>query len=131
MKRIFFIAGLFFSMVATAQSYGSVSGNIIDMEMNGEPLLFASIELKGTSWNTQTNLNGNFEIDEIVPGDYTLAIGFPGYETLEVPVEVKANEIFEVQKGLAAKSIDVGALLQAERNSGSKISTLLSSTSSK
>ncbi len=94
--------------------------------MNGEPLLFANIELKHTQWNAQTNLKGNFEISGIAPGKYTLAIGFPGYETLEVPIDVKENSMVEVRKELFAKSIDVGSILQSERVSKTEIATLTS-----
>lgn len=92
--------------------------------MNGEPLLFANIELKDTPWSAQTNLNGNFEISGIVPGKYIIAIGFPGYETLEIPIDIEANKMVKVQKGLFAKSIDVGSLLHSERNSETRIATL-------
>ena len=129
MKTLFLIAGLLFSMTTFGQSHGSVSGTIIDMEMNGDPMLFANVELKGTSWSTQTNLNGNFEIGDIVPGTYILAIGFPGYESVEVPVAVEKNKIVEVHSELRAKSIDVGTLLQAERVSKTKIPVLVSSSS--
>ncbi|MGB6153166.1 MAG: carboxypeptidase-like regulatory domain-containing protein [Pricia sp.] len=135
MKTFFAITGLLLSMVTYAQlhdssaSHGAISGTVTDMEMNGEPLLFANIALKGTPWNTRTNLNGNFEITEIVPGDYILVISFPGYETLEIPVDVAGNQIVQVSKALNAKSIDVGALLQAEHISKSKIPVLLSSRS--
>lgn len=92
--------------------------------MNGEPLLFANIELKNTPWSAQTNLNGNFEISGIVPGEYIIAIDFPGYETLEIPIAVEENKMVEVQKELFAKSIDVGLLLHSERDSEAKIATL-------
>lgn len=129
MKSLFLVAGLLLSMATYAQSHGSISGTITDTEMNGAPLMFANIELKGTHVSVQTNLNGNFEMGEIVPGNYILAIGFPGYETLEIPVEVEKNKIVEVRRELSAKSIDVGALLQAERVSKTKIPALISSRS--
>ncbi len=124
MKTLFLIVSFLFSMFAYSQSYGSVSGTITDMEMNGEPLLFANLEIKDTEWSAQTNLNGNFEISGITPGKYILAIGFPGYETLELPIDVNGNKIVEVQRELGAKSIDVGALLNADRDTEVKVALL-------
>ncbi|HEA20436.1 MAG TPA: carboxypeptidase-like regulatory domain-containing protein [Pricia antarctica] len=129
MKTVFLFVSLMLSMAAAAQSYGSVSGTIIDMEMNGEPLLFANIELKGAQKSAQTNLNGNFEIAEVDPGTYILAISFPGYETLEMPVKIEQNKRVSVQRELNAKSIDIGAALQAEGISKRQISGLVSSSS--
>ncbi len=124
MKILFLIASFLFSLVLHSQSHGSVSGTITDLEMNGEPLLYANIELKDTQWNAQTNLNGNFEISGIAPGKYTLAIGFPGYETLEIPIDVKENKVVEIRKELYAKSIDVGSLLDADRDTQAKVAVL-------
>ncbi len=98
--------------------------------MNGEPLLFANVQIKNTEWVTQTNLNGNFEISGITPGKYILAIGFPGYETLSIPIDVNENKVVEIKRELRANSIDVGALLNADRDTEVK-AALLSARQSK
>ncbi|WP_373517343.1 carboxypeptidase-like regulatory domain-containing protein [Pricia sp.] len=125
MKTIFLIASFLFSLVVYSQSHGSVSGTITDLEMNGEPLLFANIELKDTEWGAQTNLNGNFEMSGITPGKYILAIGFPGYETLEIPIEVSENELVRIQEELFVKSVDVGSLLDSDLDTEAKIAVLV------
>ena len=127
MKTSFLILALLVSIGAYAQSLGAISGNITDTEMNGEPLLFANIEVKGTQLAAQTNLNGNFEINDVVPGKYILAVGFPGYESLEISVKVKKNNTVKIQGKLSAKSIDVSSLLQAENVSKKKIAALVTS----
>lgn len=124
MKTFLLVASVLFSMVIHCQSHGSVSGTITDMEMNGEPLLFANIELKDTQWRAQTNLNGNFEIFGIAPGSYILAIGFPGYETLEIPIDIKGDKRHEVRRELFAKSIDVGTLLRSKSDSKTETAAL-------
>jgi iron complex outermembrane receptor protein len=114
MKSIFLFASLFVSSLVFSQSTGSVSGTISDYEMNGEPLLYAHVELENTTWTTQTNLNGNFEIDGVALGNYVLAVSFPGYETLKIPVAVEENEMIEIYEGLSAKSLDVVSLLVSD-----------------
>lgn len=114
MKKLVLLCSLLFTATLFAQNQGSIIGNIVDKEMNNEPLLFASVSIKDTSRSVQTNFHGNFEIPDIDPGNYTLAISYLGYETLEVSVEVNKNEVTEIQKGLAAKSIGLDRLVLSE-----------------
>lgn len=113
MKDIVCIAILLFSIVGLSQQQGSVSGNIVDREMNGEPLMFAHVEVQHTDWQTDTNLNGNFEITGVTPGDYMLAISFSGYETKMLPITVDENSSVVVNEELSAKSIEIGALVES------------------
>jgi len=105
MKNLFFLAVVLTSFSLFAQNNGSINGNVADLEANGEPLLFADVTLKGTDLKTRTNFNGNFEIANVTEGKYTLEVGFLGYETLNIPVEVHENKVSQIQTGLSAKSI--------------------------
>src|SRR5690606_34511431 len=49
---------------------------------NGEPLIGASVSVKGTSVGVQTNADGEFSI--ATPADATLIVRYVGYETKEV-----------------------------------------------
>jgi len=118
MKNTFLIAFLFFSGLIFSQSTGAVSGTITDLEMNGEPLLYANVKLENTEWNAQTNLHGNFEIKGVALGNYVLAVSFPGYETLKIPVGIAKNDVVKIHRGLSAKSLDVGQLLVSELDTG-------------
>lgn len=120
MKTIFLIFCLTFSALVFGQTEGSVSGTITDLEMNGEPLLYAKVELTNTDCQAQTNLHGNFEMDSVASGQYMLAVSFPGYETLELPIDIEENGTVEIIQGLSAKSLDVGVLLVSELKADSK-----------
>jgi len=101
-----------------AQNQGVIKGNIVDLELGSEPLMFADIALNGSPRTTQTNFNGNFEILEVAPGNYTIEITSLGYETLKIPVEVEANGLVQIETGIQAKSIsldEVSSLAIAER----------------
>jgi len=41
---------------------------------------------------TRTNAFGNFELDGLEPGQYSLEIETPGYETKSLEVELKKSE---------------------------------------
>jgi len=64
---------------------GNIQGNIQDKEYAGNPLPFADIYIKGTTKGATTDFDGNYFIENIEPGTYTLVISFVGYETKQIP----------------------------------------------
>ncbi|NHF60416.1 carboxypeptidase-like regulatory domain-containing protein [Flavobacteriaceae bacterium TP-CH-4] len=112
MQNIFLLVVLVFSLSLYSQNKGVIKGNIIDLEANGEPMLFANVQIKNTDWATQTNFNGNFELSGIEVGEYVLEVNFLGYETLEVPVNVTEDQITRVDKGMTAKTLSMVELTQ-------------------
>ena len=74
---------------AVAQSNnGKVSGVIKDDK--GEPLIGASVKVKGTNRGTVTDLDGFYSIQ--APANATLEVSYVGYKTITVPAS-KAGEI--------------------------------------
>ncbi len=119
MKYLIFILFVSFSLSLQAQDKGIVSGKILDAELYNEPLLMASVALKGTPWRTQTNFNGNFEITDIDSGAYIMKISFLGYEDVEVPIIVENNSAVFVQHSLDAKTMilkDVADISSASKD---------------
>lgn len=112
MRTLFLAITTLFTTMAFAQANGSIRGKILDSEMFNEPLLMATVSLKNTDWSDQTNFNGNFEIADIEPGKYTLAVTFLGYEELEFPIEVKENEQLEILESLKAKTLTPPTMVQ-------------------
>jgi len=106
MKQFFLFTILLFSLAMQAQGNGSIAGTLTDKESaDGQPLPFASVIIKGTTQGSTSDFDGNFIIDNVVPGTYTLTISFVGYETLEVPnVVVESNKITKVNTGLGASA---------------------------
>ena len=114
MKNLFLVLSLFTVTSLFSQKGATVNGNIVDLEMGGEPLMFATVSLDGTSWNTQTNFNGNFELVNIAPGNYTMTINSLGYKTLEIPVAIEENSVVSVERGMQAKSISLQEALSSD-----------------
>ena len=56
----------------------SVSGNVTDE--NGQPLYGVNVFLDGTTIGSATDTEGNFSIDNISPGYYSLVFSYIGYE---------------------------------------------------
>lgn len=69
---------------------GTVAGKVNTSD--GQAAEFVNIGLKGTTKGTTANAKGEYEIQNIEPGIYTLIISFIGLETKEKSIEVKSNE---------------------------------------
>lgn len=67
------------------QQSAIITGKVIDS--NGEPIIGASVVVKGTTNGTITDLDGNFTLD--APARATLVISYIGYTAVELPVDGK------------------------------------------
>ena len=65
-----------------------VTGTVTDGS-TGEPVAYASIQLKGTVVGTATDLDGNFTIS--APANGTLIFTFIGYTTQEVAINQRTK----------------------------------------
>ena len=66
----------FLAMPAMAQNQ-SVSGTVVDN--NGEPIIGASVQVKGTANGVVTDLDGNFKMS--VPAKQKITVSYIGYVT--------------------------------------------------
>jgi TonB-linked SusC/RagA family outer membrane protein len=71
----------------TLQDQKQITGTIIDSD--GEPVVGASIAVKGTGIGTVSNINGRFTIQ--AEPSATLIISFVGYKTQEIAVKNQTN----------------------------------------
>ncbi len=93
MKKTFTI--LIVSMLFICfRSYGqsAVSGRVMDME-SGEPLIGATVLLKGTSNGATTDNSGTFTINGVEEGSYTLIIRYVGYADLTKKISLSGNDV--------------------------------------
>lgn len=80
---------------------GTVSGTLLDKEMNDEPLPFANVMIKGTTIGTTTDENGKYSLS-VPAGSHILVFGFLGYEDLEVPFTIRENQFLTINRTLSA-----------------------------
>lgn len=66
-----------------AQDNITIRGKVLDAE-NGQALIGASLQIKGTNNGTQTDIDGNFSI--VAPANETLVVNYVGYQKQEVPI---------------------------------------------
>ena len=102
-----------------AQAQVTVKGTVISSE-NNEPVIGASVLVKGTTNGTITDINGQFTLTNISPTNKTIVVSFIGMETQEVAIKPQmkiildaATEIIEevlvVAYGTAKKSAFTGS----------------------
>ena len=76
-KLLLPVLGVVFSLVASAQT-ATITGKVTDAKTN-ETLIGATIYLDGTSQGTITDFDGNYRLDNVQPGTYTLRCSFISY----------------------------------------------------
>ena len=81
------------STVAMAQ--GRVTGKVVDA--SGEPVIGASVAVKGTTNGAVTDLDGNYTISN-VPAGATLTVSYIGYRTQNVSVGGKQSVNFTLKE---------------------------------
>lgn len=95
---IILVAGLI-PLAAKAQD-GEISGAITD-ETTGEGLMGAEVLVVEEGWGTTTNLDGEYVLDGIPEGTYTLEVNFLGYASETRVVELGPDETLTADFALA------------------------------
>lgn len=89
---------------------GTVKGRVVDAA--GEPVIGASVVLKGTTTGTITDMDGNFSLPNATKG--VLVISFIGYKTQEISADGKTpvNVILKEDSELLDEVVVVGYGMQ-------------------
>lgn len=87
-----------------AQTGGSVRGFIYEQETS-EPVIFTNVYFRKTSIGATTDENGYFAITKIPPGEYVLMVTYVGFDTLQMPVTIKAGELITKKLYLTKASV--------------------------
>lgn len=82
----------------------TVSGTILDE--NGEPMIGASVIIKGTNRGVLTDADGQFSILVHKP-DEMIAVSFVGYKTIEIPLDKKTGYLRLTMEPAATMMNDV------------------------
>lgn len=111
MRYYFVILFSFASLILTSQNSGAVSGLISDKEFNNEPLSFANVLIKGSSKGTTSDFDGNFFLENMAPGVYTIQFSYVGYETVEIETTVEAGKTNVIDVILQANSASLDEVI--------------------
>lgn len=92
-KIILFSLITIFSMGTYAQS-GKIQGKVSSKD--NIALSYANISLANSQYKTYSNQSGDFSIDNVKPGNYTLLVKFMGYKTSKTKVNVLKNKTISI-----------------------------------
>ena len=81
-KKLFMFLALFFVGIGLVMAQTQVRGTVVDED--GEPVIGATIQIKGTGQGTVTDYEGLFSIS--APANGTLIVSYVGMVTQEVAV---------------------------------------------
>lgn len=87
---------------ACAQQF-SIRGSVIDKKLN-EPIIGASVLVKGTGNGTITNIDGNFSLQNVSKGS-VLIVSYIGYQTQEITFN-GAQTSFKIELNEDAQTLD-------------------------
>ncbi len=85
-KTLLLLFVCLFVGISHAQAQVTVKGTVISSE-NNEPVIGASVLVKGTTNGTITDINGKFTLTNISPTNKTIIVSFIGMETQEVTIK--------------------------------------------
>lgn len=80
---------------ADENAKGKIKGTVVDAN-SGDPLIGANIIVDGTSIGAAANIDGEFVLTSITPGDYTLKISYVGYTPKTEKITVFANRAVDI-----------------------------------
>ncbi|MDI6851206.1 MAG: TonB-dependent receptor [bacterium] len=90
--RFLLISSILLSFV---HAQGRIVGRVYDA-VSGKGLPLANVLIQGTKIGTSCDLEGNYVIPRVPPGEYTLVASMVGYKPQSVKVIIRGNETREV-----------------------------------
>ena len=97
---------LLLPVIAAAQS--SVSGTVTDAD-TGEPLPSATVVVAGSDSGTVTDNDGNYVLDGLAAGTYTISVTFVGYDEATRIITLRGDAA-EAHFSLSFSSVALGAM---------------------
>jgi len=114
---LFVIAATLSAQAAMAQSdKGSVSGHITDS--SGSVLQGAEVELQPGTILTKTGPKGEYFLNSLTPGTYTITVTYVGFALFTQSLNVVAGQTVTVDAKMQVASLNDQVLVTAERASG-------------
>lgn len=87
-----------------------ISGKVTDAKTN-EPLVGVNVLVVQSKVGTVTNINGEFEIDNLSDGEYDLKFSYLGYSSVTKRIKVTSQVPININVKLQETSIDLGEVI--------------------
>lgn len=99
-----------------AGTTGKIKGKITDKD-TGEPIVGANVIIEGTYFGAAADIEGDFYINNIPPGNYTVVVSAVGYNKVIVEkVSVKIDLTTDLNVEMVSEAVKLGEIVvQAEK----------------
>ncbi len=88
-----------------AQATGTLSGKIVDAE-TGDPLIGVNVLLVDTMIGAATDINGEYRVEKIPPGTYTLTATYIGYSKVSIQeIIIKPNKMEQINFSMGMQAL--------------------------
>ena len=121
---VLLLFGSFLALTARAQT-GVICGTVTDAKFK-EPLIGATVSIEGTTIGAITDIDGNFRIEKVQPGKYTLVASYVSYKTQTIKdVVVIAHQEAVVRIELSDADLQLqNVVVVAQRKLGTETAVL-------
>ena len=102
--------------MARAQGKGAISGIVTDD--SGAVLKGAQVTIESPVFNTVSDEQGRFYINDVAPGNYTLSIIYVGFAKFEQELSVAGGQVANIEAKLKLESQSESILVTAPRVTG-------------
>ena len=119
------LAGMLAGSTAWAQTPGIIKGQLTDL-LTKDAMIGATVLVKGTTQGAATDIEGNFVINRVPVGVYTLVLSAVGYQTTEIPnLTVESDKITLLNTSLATdqKSL-MEVVVRAQRARNTEVAVI-------
>ena len=114
-KNIFFLLAFFLVNTNIYSQKGTIRGFVSDKN-SGEPIMFCNVTIDGTSFGSQTDLNGMYNLSQIPSGDHKIVVTFVGYEKYTKNISINNGEILNLNIELNSSTVKIDEIeISADR----------------
>ncbi|MCF6268146.1 MAG: TonB-dependent receptor [Melioribacteraceae bacterium] len=108
MRKLILYILLFSSTLIFSQT-GKLQGLVVDKTNGNTPLPGVNLLLDGTYYGAATDFDGNYIIDKISPGTYTVTVTFIGFKAMKFTgIEIIANRTTQLNVDMEETSLTIG-----------------------
>lgn len=98
---------LLFSLTLLSAQTGSIAGKVIEAD-SGFEVIGGNVVIKGTGTGSSSDLDGNYQINNLEPGTYILECSYIGFETKEIAgVVVESGKVTTLDIKMGESSIQL------------------------
>jgi TonB dependent receptor/CarboxypepD_reg-like domain/TonB-dependent Receptor Plug Domain len=125
MKLLSTILLSIFSLSLSFSQSGSIAGKVQDAK-NKEAVIGAIVQITGTTLGAATDAQGNFVINKVPAGLYTLKVSFISYKANEIPnVRVEADKQTAINTEITEESQTLNTVtVKARKNTSTEIAVI-------